>query len=134
MVQANAHPATEVLEDNATPEVKRVYDDIKTALRVPLVDLVFRDLARYPDFLTVAWRQLHPNVQSIYFERQADRVRARAVDAVATWSSAPAAPDDELRATLEVFHYVNPKLLIAVAALRAAVGGKYPKLVELPAV
>jgi hypothetical protein len=132
MVQTDAHPAVEVLENNASPAVKRVYDDIKPALRVPVVDLVFRELARYPDFLIVAWRQLQPNVQTVYFERQADAIRAEAAAGVAAWSAAPAPSDDAALATLGVFHYMNPKLLIAVAALRAAAGGQYPKLEELP--
>jgi hypothetical protein len=133
MVQADAHSAAEVLEADASPAVKRVYEDIRAALRVPLVNLVFRDLARYPDFLELAWRQLHPNMQTVYAERQADGIRARAVDGVAALGAAPSLDNAQARATLSVFHYVNPKLLIAVAALRAAVGGQYPKLEELPA-
>ena len=132
MVRTDAHPAAAVLEDNSSPLVKRVFDDIKSALRVPLVHLVFHDLARYPDFLELAWRQLHPNVQTVYFEQQADFVRARAVEGAAGLGSPLPLDDDGARSTLKVFHYVNPKLLLAVAALRAAAGGQYPKLEELP--
>jgi hypothetical protein len=133
MAPSDAHPAAEVLEENAAPSVKRVYDDIKAAFRVPLVNLVFRDLARHPDFLQLAWRQLHPNVQTVYFERQADLLRARAVEVASGLGTAPPLEDEEASTTLQVFHYVNPKILLAVAALRSAVGGQYPKLEELPA-
>jgi hypothetical protein len=133
MVQSDAHPAAEILEDNAGPAVKHVYDDIKTAFRVPIVNLAFRDLARYPDYLELAWRQLHPNVQTVYVEEQADAIRARAVEGVAQLGSAPPLEDESARTTLAVFHYVNPKVLLGVAALRAAAGGQYPKLEELPA-
>lgn len=134
MVSTDAHPAAAVLEDNETPVIKRVYGDITSALRVPIVDLVFRVLATYPDYLQLAWRQIQPNVQTVYFERRADTIRAAAVEGVTAiaGSAPPALPDPAIADVLRVFHYVNPKLLIALTAIRAGTNGQYPKLEELP--
>lgn len=131
MASTDAHGGAEVLEDAAEGKIKTVYDDIKATFRVPLVNLVFRRLAAHPEYLQLAWQQLQPNVQTLYFERQADLIRAQAVERVANLGQAPAATNDALRDTVAVFHYVNPKLLIAVAALRAATNGQCPKLGDL---
>ncbi|MGH2448483.1 MAG: halocarboxylic acid dehydrogenase DehI family protein [Chloroflexota bacterium] len=129
MVQAPA----EVAEAEAEGKVKATYEDIKSTLRVPVVNLVFRLLAAHPDFLETGWVELKPNAQTVFFEQQADAIRAVAVDAVAGLGQAPAAPDDEARKVLAVFHYINPKLLLAVGALRAATRGQQPKLSVLSA-
>lgn len=123
---------SEVSEADAKPPVKGVYDDIKATLRVPVVNLVFRVLATQPDYLQLVWQNLRPNVCTSFFESRADAIRAAAVERVSELGAAPAAPPD-VADTLRVFHYVNPKLLIAVAAVRAATNGQYPKLGELPA-
>jgi hypothetical protein len=40
--------------------------------------------------------------------------------------------NQDARAALCVFHYINPKLLLAVVAIRAATNGQEPKLQEIP--
>lgn len=121
---------TEVSDEDASPKVKAIYDDIKSTLRVPVVDVVFRLLASYPYFLEVAWRGLKPNMQIMYTERCTDELRALAVDRAAALGRPPVAPDAATSA-LHVFNYANPKVLIAVQALRAAATGQAPKLEEL---
>lgn len=128
MVQA----VKEVPEGEAAGKIKSVYEDIKSTLRTPVVPLPFRALAVHPDYLQVAWIALKPNVQTVFFETRADELRAFAVrslsGAAAESSSGTPAP---ARAALDVFHYLNPKSLLAVAALRSAANGQQPRLAEL---
>lgn len=128
-----AHAASEVLEEDATGNIKGVYNDIRSALRSPFVPDVFLALATEPDYLQIAWRQLHTNAQTVYFERCADELRARAVKAAAGLIPTPTAPPTEATGVLQTFHYVVPKVLLAVTALRVATTGQRPKLVDLPA-
>jgi hypothetical protein len=126
-----AHPASEVLEEEETGSLKGVFEDIRKTMRFPLVNLVFRALATEPDYFTLAWRQLHSNAQTVYFERRADEIRSAAVAGVTGFGGAPTPPSDAA-AVVRAFHYVNPKVLIATAALRAATNGQLPLLTTLP--
>lgn len=123
----------EVAEEDAPAPIKAIYDDVRATLRVPMVNLIFRVLAGQPDYLHLAWRQLKPNAATVFFEESADVIRARAVDGVAGLATPPGAEPAAVANALRIFHYVNPKLLLAVAALRAATSGQYPQLEELPA-
>jgi Halocarboxylic acid dehydrogenase DehI len=127
-----AHPASEVLEEDATGNIKGIYSDIRSALRSPFVPDVFLALATEPDYFQIAWRQLHTNIQTVYFERCADELRARAVKAAAGLIQTPTAPPAEATGVVRTFHYVVPKVLLAVTALRVATTGQRPKLVDLP--
>jgi serine/threonine protein phosphatase PrpC len=132
MATAEVAPPTEVSEESAEGPVKQIYADIKDTLRVPIVNLVFRTLATHPDYLQLAWNQLKPNARIALFERSAGEIRRSAVEAVVGLGQAPRPEAEEAIAALKVFHYVNPKLLLAVAALRASTSGQYPKVEELP--
>lgn len=124
---------TEVSEESAEGAIKAIYDDIKVTLRVPFVSLVFRVLATEPDYLAMAWRALKPNVQTVFFEGSADQLRAYLVHAVSSWPGAPRPTDaDQITPVLTIFQYLEPKLLLILAALRSATSGTQPKLTELP--
>ncbi len=126
MVQAPA----EIPEAEAEGKTKVVYDQIKSVLRTPLVPFVFRTLARYPDFLQVAWEALKPNVQTAFFESRSDELRALAVDRVSSLGTPSPIPEG-VRSTIDAFQYLTPKLLLATAALRSGSQGQQPKLMEL---
>lgn len=128
MVQA----VTEIPEAEAEGKIKTVYDDIKSTLRTPIVGLAFRTLATHPDYLQVAWLALKPNAQTAFFEARADKLRAFASESLLR-SGIPSAPTipDPARAVVEVFYHLNPKLLLAIAALRSASDGQQPRLAEL---
>ena len=125
-------PVPEVPEAQAEGAVKSIYEDIRRIFRVPLVHPVFRSLATQPDFLQIAWVALKPNLQTVYFERCADALRTLAVEATGALGQGPR-PDnaDDVRPTLHVLHYANPKVLLAVSALRSAANGEVPRLTEL---
>jgi hypothetical protein len=127
--------ADQIPEASAQGRVKAAYDDVKRSLRIPFVPYLFRALAaRFPDYLDVAWQQLGPNVRIMYFESMADEERSVAVQGMRDFGPFPAAPEDPgAGGTLELLHYTAPKMLLLIAAMRAATRGQEPKLQELPA-
>jgi hypothetical protein len=134
MNSSTSNPASEVLEEHAEGDLKGIFEDIKKTFRVPFVGQVFGVLATQPDYLRVAWRQLHTNAQTIYFENQADDIRRFAVESMsAIGELRTPASDEGIAHVLSVFHYLNPKLLLAVSALRSSMLGQVPRVAELPA-
>jgi halocarboxylic acid dehydrogenase DehI len=133
MNSSAAHSASEVLEEYAEGDIKGIFDDIKKTLRVPVVNAVFGALATEPDYLRVAWRQLHTNAQTVYFESRADDLRRFAVISMSEIGELRTpASDDSIEGVLDVFHYVGAKLLLAIAALRSSMLGQLPRAVMLP--
>jgi hypothetical protein len=126
-----AHDAAEVLEDEATGSIKGIFDDIRNALRIPFVPPFFTTLAYRPDYLQLAWAQLHPNAQTAYFEGMADEIRALAVGRASAMGAAPPLEGEVARA-LRTLHYMDAKMLVAVTALRAATTGQRPRMTQLP--
>ncbi len=58
-------------EDTASPDIRRIYEDIKKTLGLPIVNTDYRAFARYPDFLSAYWDVLKPILQSpVYSESQ----------------------------------------------------------------
>ncbi len=111
----------DVMPGQASGGVRRVYEEIQETLRVPIVNLVFRTLANYPDYLEQAWDQLRPALRTRTFERAADEIRAGALlepvpDASGVqWERT--GDLDRIRAFNDTIHYVLPKLLLITTAL-----------------
>lgn len=125
----NAKP---VAEHEAEGEVERVYHEIRQVLRVTGVNLNFRTWAGYDKFLPAMWDAIRPNAETCAFEEAADRIRseaARAAVALGRLEAASAARLGEsqayqIRAVLDLYHYINPKLLLLTAAVRLAFAGE----------
>ena len=123
-------------EADATDErVKEAYRDIKESLRVSLVDAMFQAYASQPKFLDYAWRRLRPSMLAPPFIAQAHRIGEIADEAVTSWPITDHAASlharnygendlRKLREIVELFHTVNPKLLIIANALRVALTGE----------
>lgn len=123
----------DIMPSDAAEQIRPVYEEIQRTLRVPFVNLIFRALANYPDYLVQAWAQVAPVASTYRFERAADDLRLRAC--------LPDAPErvlidvadaQLLRGFNDTIHYVLPKLLLvatlldpgaADAALRSQVEG-----------
>ena len=112
----------------ADARIEPIYEDIQQTLRVPFVNLIFRTLANYPDYLEAAWRQLGPMLRMRAFEEAADALRAQAL-----LDPPPGAPEDgwtgirdldRLRAFNDTIHYVLPKLLLIATALHETASGR----------
>jgi hypothetical protein len=111
----------DIMPQQADARMKPIYEDIQQVLRVPFVNLIFRTLANYPEYLEPAWHELRPLASSREFETFADELRSRALlPHSPDPSSAPAnePPDMErLRTFNDTIHYVLPKLLLIATAL-----------------
>ncbi len=111
----------EVMPDDADPRIASLYKDVRETLRVPLVNLLFRSLANYPDYLERAWRLVRDLASTVAFEQAADRLRRDAV------SNEEHQPQSRLAHTLssvepaqdfiDTVHYVAPKLLLVATAM-----------------
>jgi hypothetical protein len=69
------HPAfherpTLVEEKVASPAVKKIYEEMKRALNLPVVNTDYRAFARWPDFLREYWKALRPIVQAPSYREQ----------------------------------------------------------------
>ncbi len=118
----------EVMPAKAGEEVRATYEAVRTRLRVPFVNFIFRVLANYPPYLSFAWNKIEPHLLSPRFEEAADALRAGALvepipDAAGVeW----AALGDlgQIRGFTDTIHYVLPKLLLVASALDEGLGGE----------
>lgn len=118
-------------EHKAEGEVKRVFHEIKNSLRVNGINLLFRALAPYERFLPVMWDAIRRNTETRYFENSADQIRSEAVRiasgigkiALATRLPLGESREYRLRNSLDLYHYINPKLLLLCSAVKLALDG-----------
>ena len=106
--------------------------DVATALRAPYVPAVIASLGRCTGYLEAVWPQLAPSVETTGFVGSALYMADMALDAVeAVYQPALSreqllggalTPEDleRLLAVLDVFHWVQPQLLLLCAALAEA--------------
>ncbi len=125
----------EMVDPDAAPErVKRVFDDIKATLGLPLVNSDYRAMALWPDYLEVAWRDVKgPTGTPAYAEARVrlSRLATESVDrfaypVMATCEAARNAgvPEDQLDnldAILRLFADLLPGLILNVAMFYRAI-------------
>lgn len=119
-------------EWQARGEIARVYHEIKQVLRVTGVNLNFRTWAAYGNFLPLAWEAVRDSAQTSAFEQAADEIRAEAVRAAAGLGRLDAHRELTLgesqrfhiRGILDLYHYINPKLLLLTSSVRLALAGE----------
>lgn len=120
-----------VEEYEARGEIGRVYHEIKQVLRVSGVNLNFRIWASYERFFPAMWDALRPSLETRTFENAADELRRRAVECASRLGRLDAAPQASLgesqayqvRAALNLYHYINPKLAVLTSAVALALEG-----------
>jgi hypothetical protein len=121
----------EIPEGKASGLVREYYEDIKSTLRVPMVNLIYRHMATFPEYQEAAWRELRPNLRTLCVWQAAARIQeAASLDRVVPISEAALDavgldPLDraKVRETLRVYNGVNPKGLMAITALLSALEG-----------
>ena len=118
-----------VAESEATGRTREIYAEIKSALGVPYVDVVFQAYGAYPEFLDLLWTSVEPALQTREFFALAERLRADAYTRVHSYLAVPdfCKPIAELRfsegarkeltETAELFYYSDPILLMLSAAM-----------------
>jgi hypothetical protein len=123
----------QIAEHEAEGAIERVYHEVRQTLRVSGVNLIFRTLARYDKFLPAMWETLRPNAVTRVFEDAADSVRAHAVTEADAMDRLNVPVNVRLgesqiyqiKAALDLYHYINPKLLVLISAMRHALTGGF---------
>jgi hypothetical protein len=118
-------PLAEIKESEATGAVAEIYADLRHALGVPMVNLIFRHMATVPGCLEWAWAHLGPAYVSGALRAAADALMAGVPDIALSVTPADLAARglDEaaragVRATCAAYAKANPANLVALKALR----------------
>jgi hypothetical protein len=122
----------QISEYQARGEIDRVYHEIRQVLRVTGVNLLFRVWAAYGGLLPVLWDAMRPNLETLAFEEAAGRLRAEGVRLAAELGNldglerVPLGESQawQIRAAIALYHYIDPKLLVVVSAVRLALEGE----------
>jgi hypothetical protein len=128
MTSTSKFPQTE--HGDVTGEIKEIYEDIQSTLRVGWVAFACRVLATFPSYLPLAWRAARPNFATRYAERAADDLRQRSLLLEQKppdprpklyergWDDAQI---DAVRHALDMLNYGNPKYLLLITAWSEAI-------------
>jgi hypothetical protein len=119
----------EVPEFQARGSVAATYAEIRAAVGLPIVNLVYRNLATVPGRLEAVWAELGPVLREpaahVVIGRIASSARAHGVVEIPAASLAASGVDaatlDAAELTLDAYDRGNATNLIALAALRAGV-------------
>ena len=122
---SSGDPVPSVTEADATGEIAALYADIRQTLGVPLVNLIWRNLATIPGALDWAWSTLKPVYEdgSIQAEAYALRVGQSLPDVSSldpsTLSDAGLSATDltTIETILDSYERSNPLNLVAIGAL-----------------
>ncbi|MEM9683698.1 MAG: hypothetical protein AAF942_10575 [Pseudomonadota bacterium] len=124
-------PVPAIAEADATGEIADLYADIRKTLGVPLVNLIWRNLAVTPGALGWAWSSVRPLYGTGRLQAE-----ARALRDMLVVPDLPSLPVEALRSAgvdetgertiqtiLESYHRSNPLNLVALSTLLAALRG-----------
>jgi hypothetical protein len=121
----------EIREEGAPPDIAALYESLRRATGVPLVNLIHRHLATLPGVLPWAWQAIRPPLESGRLAEARGRLAAAlplplfAPLPAAGWRAAGLAPEERPRvaALVEVYDRGNLTNLILLTALRRALEG-----------
>jgi Halocarboxylic acid dehydrogenase DehI len=118
-----------VSESEAQGETARIYAELKETLGIPHVSMAFRILAAFPRFFPLFWQCAQPLLQTGEFFTAADQIRIQAYSQMRSSFDVPdlgsklvefeftPRAQEEIRDVVELYEYVNPVLLLVMAAL-----------------
>jgi hypothetical protein len=120
-------PVPAITEADATGEVAELYADIRTTLGIPLVNLIWRNLATMPGALDWAWASVKPLYISGRIQNEATAlIESQKLPAVPRFPAASlravgvdADAEGAIRAILASYDRSNPLNLVALSALLA---------------
>jgi hypothetical protein len=121
----------ELPEDQATGEVKHIYEEIRRLAGVPMAALVFRHLATLPGALEWAWGAIGPAMQAGRIQERAWRIAREAhIDPIVPMPRAALhalGVDDEaldrIHAVVDSYNRANPVNLLAITCLTKIADG-----------
>jgi hypothetical protein len=120
-------------ETQADRQTIEIYELVTRKMRIGRVPLLFKALAA-EKALVPCWNVLRPAIRVRAFEEAADDLRARAarfavdlgcplIETQLEWAGYDLDEIDEIRGQVDVFHYLDAKLLMAVSILSEALAG-----------
>lgn len=124
-----------VREQDASEAVASIYDDVRSTLGVPHVNVLYQVYAYYPKFLEMHWRAMKPVVSTAAFFELAERIRADGYTRMHNYFEIPdlgsltanmhfsAGAQHELEETVDLFQYNDALLLLLVSAQLLAFDG-----------
>lgn len=117
---------------HADAPTRAIYEEIKSALHLPIVNTDYRALARWPSYFALAWNSLRPNVATPAYENLVQVMHDEIVSAALMLPNPGALTGEALRAsavadgaadniqrTVELFQWLLPGLIVNVAYFRA---------------
>ena len=131
MSNSTGDPVPSIPEANATGEIAVLYADIRATLGVPVVNLIWRNLAAMPGALAWAWNTVKPlHVDgSVHDQARALRMRQQVPDVPALPRSAlrsagvDGAGEATIRVVLDTYDRSNPLNLVSLSAMLAVLEG-----------
>jgi hypothetical protein len=126
---------TLVPERQASGRALEIYQEIKAALGVPHINVLFQAFGAHPEFLERQWQALGPVVKDPEFFAGAERLRADAYTRIYNYFQVPDLCErveimnfsegarDELTETTELFHYEDSLLLLFIGVQMHAFEG-----------
>lgn len=134
-VGTDAFMLPEVSEADAPESVQAIYHDIRRLSGVPMVALIFRHIATYPEVLEEVWKSIGPLFRKGRIQDAAWRV-ARSVSLYKPLPRLePAARDilgltgqdlERVQNTLDAYNRANPVNLLAILSLLARIQSDAP--------
>jgi hypothetical protein len=120
-------------ETQADRQTIEIYELVTRKMRIGRVPLLFKALAA-EKALIPCWQALRPAIRVRAFEEAADDLRARAARAAVDlgcplietqleWAGYDVDEIDEIRGQVDIFHYIDAKLLMAACVLAEALQG-----------
>jgi len=117
---------------HADGRTRAIYDDIKEALRLPIINTDYRALARWPTYFALAWGDLRPVIGHEPREALCQAVHSRAVELVARHLPNPGglncerlleaarqdAEPEEILHVVRLFQWLLPGLIVNIAFFR----------------
>src|SRR2546430_695291 len=120
-------------ETQADRQTIEIYELVTRKVRVGRVPLLFKALAA-EKALGPCWHAMRPAIRVRAFEEAADDLRARAartsvdlgcplIETQLEWAGYDIDEIDQIRGQVDIFHYINAKLLMAAALLGESLRG-----------
>lgn len=118
------HALPEIAERDATPEITRIYHEIRTLSGVPMVALIWRHLATVPGVLPAVWDVLGPLFRNGTVQKAAWSAAATSAEPAVLSLAGLSDPDRAaFRRVLDAYNRANPVNFVAVRVLLHASNG-----------
>ncbi len=120
-------------EAEAPPRTRKIFDEVRHSLGLPVVPILYQAYAGYPDFLDVHWQAFRPAVESRQFFLLGARLAAESYTRVHNYFDVDSLTSRELHSNLgpglslaqvlDYYQYVDPLLLLIASAQMQAFEG-----------